>query len=548
MWLVKGFSLVEVLVASLMMMLGVTGYVTLQSEYVMADSQLSLRNIALHLAQEKLDELTNVSQLSRIAYDDIGSNIGGRTASGKMDVILDNNQQNQRSFDISWVISSWYFIDTDNNAVADLWVPTGHFLLTPALSKNVALKEVSVTIDWQDFQGNNQSLSINGRLAPVLQSRSAIAQTEMVSVNQSPQVGFTANRLPDSVEQVLDTDEMVQSASPLVLQTGVNNEISLSIEKYKNLFGQKILSGQSDFTTLACRCELVGLGMGSTPTIHVIQNDTLSAKAGQLVQKMTGLATPLGQSSLCQQCCHNHHDSAQTISDEQFYRSENGHAHQHYKLQLNGSYSPATLPGEVYDEVCRFKRSSGDFVLYPDWQLVDIIVLSPDYLLNVSNKTAYLAYNEGLLKAIINSSSLPLKPAGRDLAFSPGTFQFSARGLYLDRLTSADKTLIQAKIAKRDPDWLRLVPFYDVNLTLLADWHSSLPSVASMANDPIVTLVNPLSQYYGSFSRGLVTTNIVGSSTISASAFSYNATMAGMPAVSPFEALSMQQDTSVSVK
>lgn len=548
MWLDKGFSLVEVLVASLMMMLGVTGYVTLQSEYVMADSQLSLRNVALQLAQEKLDELTSVSQRSRQAYIDIDTNTGGTSVSGKVDVILGNDPQNQRSFNLNWTVSPLYFIDSDNNGLADLWVTSGHPLLSPALSTNIGQKEVSVTADWLDYQGNLQSLSLNGRLVPVLQSGSAFALTELAAINQVPQIPFTANQLPDSVEQVLGADEVAQSASPLVRQMGLNNEVTLSVEKYKTLLGKKILSSQSEFTTIACSCELRGLGTGATPTMDVIQNDKLTAQTGRLVQKMTGLATPAGQSSLCQLCCHDHHDSAQTLTDEQFYRIENGQAHQHYKLQSNGSYSPAIVQGQPYDEICRFKRIGGDFVLYADWQLIDIIVLSPDYLLNASHKVAYLAYNEGLLKAHINGSTTPPKPTGRDLLFSSGSFQFTARGLFLDRLTSADKAFIRAKIAKGDPNWLSLLPFYDINLTLLADWHSSLPSVASITNDPIVTSVNSQSQYYVSFSRGLLTTKLVGSSIISASAFGYNANMVGMPAVSPFELQSIKQDTSVSVR
>ena len=548
MQLTKGFSLVEVLVASLMIMLGVTGYVTLQSEFVLADSQLNLRSVALQLAEEKLDELSSVSQLNRQAYDDITTNNGGALTSGNVDIVLGNNQQNKRSFNRSWSVNPLYFVDTDNDGLADLWVPAGHPQLPPVLDKLATQKDVKVTVDWQDYQGNQQFLSISGRLAPLLQSSSAIAVTELPSIKKSAKVVFTSSELPDSVEQRLGTNEGMQSASPLVLQTGINSEIVLSVDKYQTQAGQKVKSSQSDFTTIACSCQLNGLAMGKTPTMDVIENDKLVAQEGQLMQKMTGLTAPAGQSGLCQQCCHDHHDSAQTIASEQFFRSENGLAHPHYKLQSDGSYSPATLVGEPYDEVCRFKRVNGNFVLYPDWQLADIVVLSPDFLLSASNKKAYQAYNEGLVKALINDSTVPTKPAGRDLAFTLGSFQFSARGLYLDRLKAVDKALIQTKIANGQSDWLTLVPFYDINLTLLADWYSSQPKIASVTNDPIAVLVNPLTQYYLSFSRGLVSTWLVGRSNISASAFAYNATMAGVAPITPFEQQSIKQDNSVSVR
>jgi len=171
--LLTGFSLVEVLVASLMIMLGVTGYVTLQSEYVLADSRLNLRNVALQLAEEKLDELTTVSKLSRQSYDDIATNLGGILNSGKVDVVLGNNQQNQRSFNRSWSVNTLYFVDTDNNGSADLWVTAGHPKFPLGPSKLVTQKDVMVTVDWQDYQGKHLSLSMSGRLSPILQSSSA---------------------------------------------------------------------------------------------------------------------------------------------------------------------------------------------------------------------------------------------------------------------------------------------------------------------------------------------------------------------------------------
>ena len=174
----QGFSLVEVLVASLMIMLGVTGYVTLQSEYVQADAQLNLRNVALQLAEEKLDELITVSQLSRQSYDDIATNSGGILNSGKVDVVLGNNQQNQRSFNRSWTVNTLYFVDTDNNGTADLWVTAGHPKLPHVLNKLATQKDVKVTLDWQDYQGKHLSLSMNGRLSPILQSSSAFIATE----------------------------------------------------------------------------------------------------------------------------------------------------------------------------------------------------------------------------------------------------------------------------------------------------------------------------------------------------------------------------------
>ena len=82
-----GFSLIEVAVASLLIMLGVTGYVTLQSEYVVADAKINLRAMALLLAEEKLADLAYFQQLNHaegvISYQNIATNLGGSIPAGE---------------------------------------------------------------------------------------------------------------------------------------------------------------------------------------------------------------------------------------------------------------------------------------------------------------------------------------------------------------------------------------------------------------------------------------------------------------------------------
>ena len=89
---VRGFSLVEVLIASLIIMLGVSGVVSLQSAYMRSDAQTAYRHAALRLAQNKFDDLRQFeaieSAAGMIAYDDIADNVGGTINPGQVDVTL----------------------------------------------------------------------------------------------------------------------------------------------------------------------------------------------------------------------------------------------------------------------------------------------------------------------------------------------------------------------------------------------------------------------------------------------------------------------------
>ena len=55
-WAAQYFFISRViLITTLIIMLGVTGYVTLQSTYMQSDSKINLRSVALQLAQQKLE-------------------------------------------------------------------------------------------------------------------------------------------------------------------------------------------------------------------------------------------------------------------------------------------------------------------------------------------------------------------------------------------------------------------------------------------------------------------------------------------------------------
>jgi hypothetical protein len=171
----NGFSLIEVSVASLIIMLGVTGYVTLQSEYVIADTKFNLRGLALDLAQEKLTDLAYFQQLNHLegvsSYQNIANNLGGSIPAGERDVIL-SSEVNLQTYDTQWEVENLYYVDTNFDGVADSWAKLSSPFFPVNVPRNAGLKNVHIMVTWRDTNGDSKQIDMFGSIAPIEQSQS----------------------------------------------------------------------------------------------------------------------------------------------------------------------------------------------------------------------------------------------------------------------------------------------------------------------------------------------------------------------------------------
>lgn len=171
----KGFTLIEVLVASLLIMLGVTGYVSLQSEYVLADAKLNLRSRAVNLAEQKLADLSFFQQLAlsdgKASYQAIANNSGGTISSGEKIIQL-SSEQNLHSYYLTWQVDDLYFVDTNFDGIPDKWVKLNQPFYPKILPSMPDLKSIKVSVSWLNTSGQSKQIIMYGSLAPVAMSQS----------------------------------------------------------------------------------------------------------------------------------------------------------------------------------------------------------------------------------------------------------------------------------------------------------------------------------------------------------------------------------------
>ncbi|GGD66390.1 type IV pilus modification PilV family protein [Lacimicrobium alkaliphilum] len=550
----KGFTLVEVLIAALIIMIGVAGYVRLQSYYIRSDAQTNQRSVAMQLAQDKLSDLRGFTSLRPVpgefSFSDITDDVGGQLEAGEVEVTLTKDEQKLYTFNRNWEVTHQYFVDTNADGIADSWLNNGDPALPAVLPLWPAQKQVTVTVSWADPQGEQQSLSLQASIAPVTQASSYQAVSESDNARATPVVSHTAGLAPDVVAYELGNNNKVETSKP-VPQTSAqegNNQVSFETVQYTDSPGDETKLKREEFVTVGCLCQLAGTGSGKTPHITVLADKALGIKPGKEVIKTIGEPAPGNQPSLCGQCCRDHHDTADMVVNEQHYRAEEGTPHKHYESDGKGGFSMASALGDQYNEVCRFRRVDGLFQIYPDWQLLDIIAFDDQYLLDASNLEKYTDYTEALISRHIQGLAAPARPNDRNISVVPGGYQMIARGIYLDRMKTEHRQQVLEVILSGEKNWKALAPFYDINLTLLANWSVQSPDVATVTHQDIQSLVDPDNDYYGTYSRGRIEALQDGATKVIVRSYPFNSGITGVEAVSPKEAEAVKVDDSVEVK
>ncbi len=469
----RGFSLVEVFVALLVMSVGLIALAKLQVDLVRGSSDARARTVALNLAEEKIEDLRTFAvadsagtwsiTANPIAWSHITTNTGGRIPP-------------QASYSSTLEVAGIQFLRT--------WtVANRNFTGTGPITSRT--KDTTVTVSWQNEAGTTQSVNLVANLVDIPPGNVALASQPIEDRPDGPQISYTPGEAPEVIGIPIDTGtgkrETTKPLPDVQAQGGYSNEVTFDVVNYHLVGSENLVDRREEFVTVNCRCTLGAAGRGKTPARVLFQGNRLRDQPGavRLDKPATGTLRTSGsngisqQPELCNLCCRDHHDGPTVGSDTNRYNPTASSNHLHYLW--NGSTYVLATTGNAYDEACRLKRVNGVFEVFQDWKLASILALPENDLQVGTIQDNYKTYVQDFVKDYVYPPAAnPTPPTPSATTLVPGSAaQIVGRAIYVDHLPDNLVTFLtdatDGLIPNNEP-FLEYVPFYELNLTKLANW------------------------------------------------------------------------------
>lgn len=508
----RGVGLIDVLIAMLVLAGGVAGLAKMQAVVLKESDSSKARSVAVQLATAKLDDLRSFTQADAgtggvFGYDEIADNAGGAEfVDGSLRLPTGNVSVGNVSFMRTWTAEGRYFCAF--NTVATAANCSG-----AAAKVRPDFYAITVTVTWTDADGAAQTVALNGSANSTDPLLAAFSLLSLAS--EGPIVTYVPGQAPQVIAINTGGGRKIETTNPTPSVTKHAGTVVNTIARYETVSydaaNQTLRRRQ--FTTVNCVCE-------QAPA----SQDQGEDRNGNVVTKRTGIPANQFQAFECTICCRDHHDRAAECNpstetgrkgcydpyrDTSDYLVGSGD-HKHFTAGL----LEADDPGDVYVEACRMERIDGYLRVVPDWKLAVVNTIPENYFTSSSaNVTTYGDYVKDFVRSVLSGSTAPTKPWSENESLAKNaTQQFLARAIYVDYLTSAEKAAFVTRIAANDPQAFQEIPFYEVNMTKLAQWYSGAPGVATVTNAPLVA-ESPGQNLY---SRGLATGVSAGTANITA--------------------------------
>ena len=584
-----GFSLLEVVIGIFIFVVGLAAMAALQGALTrsMADSKLHTTavNIGDRLIESQRGFRTLIDATAAHAYNDIVTATGGSVP------------LNGVTYTTDMVVTDYYYhLDSDSFTTASTGATSSDYKqVEVTVSWNTDLdfrKDEGTVVDADDV--GTGSVTLTSVIPAIISSATARVADETSNAGSAPPVSYEPGLRPDIVSLALLDNKFKESLKPLpqVIRTDELVETRFDVITYSaaNGVGNETFLRREEFSAISCECTLKNNASGVVLARRPVVWAGDEYAGGNLVGKPYGISANNQQSSVCDSCCADHHDGGTSAEDHQtdpyynVYGPFKGDAeysgtvrasnHKHYKDD-----GTIATNNQKYREACRMVRVDGFFRVAQDFRREDQYIFPEDFLdeqgeINTYSDyatTAVEAYSNDVADGYPSRAILPCiggpspcvadpvmqgdsplaigadqLPSWTELPFGQSppseTQQLRSRGIYIDYLSNDLKSVLACIAGGGDAEScqsgdvildktgsinvLEMLPFFDVQLTFLNRWNET------PVNTPVDTSNEGLEDN-NTHSRGVISKDDDGSSTVEAKGHRGNLGFTDTPAIDP---------------
>jgi type IV pilus modification protein PilV len=491
---VKGFSLIEVMVAVLILGVGILAVSKLQTSLLRSGVDANQRSVAASIAQRKVDDLrrftytttsesgntadtwsSNITSPLSLAYTHIADNQGGLIGPSTMTM---GNQ----NYSLSWSVNDYYY--SGDNTIATT---------TPSGSAFPNFKTVHVVVNWDGVGDDTNNVVSFDSVIDSYDFKNTDLGGNTATGGTGPVVNYDPLAAPDVVPITLGIGDLKKETSkplPDVSKKGDSTLVKFETVTY-NLNNNT--QRREEFRTLACNCK----DAGSSDTTEVIKG---YVTWDPVEEQITDITTTLSVTASLYEKTDVDNGGGETQDDACTFCCRDG----------------ADVSGTTF-KVCRLKRIDGVLRILDDWKLVSFNIIPASYFndsdgiatmtstLQSANIDLYSSYVTTTVRnllatgspsafksyttvdgSFINDTTTFTNNSGSidHLSFAQGSANhrnIQVRGVYMDYPPTGIFTQItnQSTFYTAATVPLDRVPFFEVNLTQLAGW---IPDVSVLKN------------------------------------------------------------------
>jgi len=530
----SGFSLLEVLIAVVILATGLLALAALQGSLARNSADAKVRSRIVSLLSAEMDNERST------AYDAVAS-LGAPISANSPDC-TDLSVLN--AVEVAACDAGLSNL-TLNRTVTQYGANVGGTAFdagAPAGSNKAEFKVITVTATWTDATGQTRSSSMRSTLSALaLQVNNPLVDND--SDNEFPAGPVVRQSSPVTAGMIpiaLGNGDSTAASNPTPELVGKNQNQTLVGTRFNVLTytptdnNLAIIQQRIETEVIKCTCQYGAGGSnlgeiyrtaqwpavwtGSRYELYV--PDDNKAAPGQ--QWSAGPKSGVTQSALCQECCRDHHDDYTNTTDPRF--DPESTATSYVKYNDNSGTLTTVTPGgsSTYVDACRVLRVDGLWRTASDMYARQFGLLETESVSGVQAKTGlpttnatsrYTTYVKDFLQQYDGTDALP--PSNAQSLFDDTTRQLNlpaevaidtpsnsdrrylhGRGLYVDHLEKQAREALAKSLAdRREEDQcleggsdladcvLPFLPFTTINLTEIAKWRGTDTTVLNVNND-----------------------------------------------------------------